>query len=257
MFAALCGLSALSMSAFTTPVQGETTSPIKLVFATELAPLSFEEAGAAKGILLDIAREVFAERLGQAVETTLYPWERDQKMVRSGEADGFITVATTERGTYANCGRIPVLRANLHPIVRPDNPRRTDIETAQSLADLHRFDIVSYFGNGWAKQNLAGFNVYYAQDFQSSLYGLAQGRGDLALGTTTSGAHYMREPELAGKLVMLPLVVDTFEYVLCLRKTSPHAAKLSEFERVLEVMRIDGGYVPIMQRYGMAADTVY
>lgn len=240
------------------PAVAETgTPPVRLVFAVELAPLSFEEAGQVRGILVDIAREVFAVRLGQPVDAALYPWERAQQMVRAGEADGFITVATKERAAYANCGRIPVLRAGLHPIVRKDNPRRAGIEAAKSLADLRSFNIVSYFGNGWAKQNLAGFDVYYATDFQSSLRGLAQGRGDLALGTTTSGSYYLQEPALAAKLVMLPLVVDTFEYVLCLGKKSPHAAKLSEFERVLDVMRSDGGYAPILQKYGMGGNTLY
>jgi polar amino acid transport system substrate-binding protein len=257
IFAAVFALAFMPVGSVPGPARAETSRPIRLVFATELAPLSFEEAGIAKGILIDIAREVFRVRLGHAVDAALYPWERAQQMVRSGEADGFITIATKERAAYTNCGRIPVLRAVLHPIVRPDSPRRSEVEAAQSLADLHRFSIVSYFGNGWAKQNLVGFDVFYAPDFLSSLRGLAQGRGDLALGTTTSGAHYMSQPELAGKLVMLPLVVDTFEYVLCLGKNSPHAAKLSEFERVLEVMRIDGGYAPILQRYGMAPEMAF
>ena len=200
---------------------------------------------------------MFAARLGQPVDAELYPWERAQQMVRTGEADGFITVATKERAIYANCGRIPVLRAGLHPIVRRDDPRRHDFEAARNLADLRQFSFVSYMGNGWAKQNLAGFDVYYATDFQSSLRGLAQGRGDLALGTTTSGSYYLQEPALAEKLVMLPLLVDTFEYVLCLGKKSPHAAKLSEFERVLEVLRTDGGYTPILQKYGMNVDALY
>lgn len=250
--------AALLLLALPRPVAAETGSaPVRLVFAAELVPLSFEEAGKISGILVDIAREVFAVRLGQPVDAALYPWERAQQMVRAGEADGFITVATKERALYANCGRIPVLRAGLHPIVRRDDPRRAAIEAAQSLNDLRRFSFISYMGNGWAKQNLAGFDVYYATDFQSSLRGLAQGRGDLALGTTTSGSYYLREPELAEKLVMLPLVVDTFEYVLCLGKKSPHVAKLSEFERVLDVMRTDGGYTPILQKYGMSADALY
>jgi polar amino acid transport system substrate-binding protein len=250
-------LAFLSVALLPGLARGETSMPIRLVFAIELAPLSFEEGSKTRGILIDIAHEVFSVRLGHRVEAALYPWERAQKMVRAGEADGFITIATKERTAYANCGRIPVLRAGLHPIVRPDSPRRSEVEAAQSLADLKRFSIVSYFGNGWAKQNLADFDVFYAPDFRSSLHGLAQGRGDLAFGTTTSGSHYLQQKELAGKLVMLPLVVDTFEYVLCLGKKSPHAAKLQEFERVLEVMRIDGGYAPIMQDYGMAAGTAY
>lgn len=250
---------AVSVAAFAFPASAQSPkhAPIRLVFADELAPLSFREGEEVKGILVDVAREVFQTRLGLDVKTATYPWQRAQQMVREGKADGFITIATTERAAYANCGRIPVLRSDLRPIVRPDNPRLDKIKAAQKLADLRPFEIVSYAGNGWAKQNLEGFNVFYAADFQSSLRGVAQGRGDLSLGTITSGAYYMQEPDLQGKLEMLPLVVDTFQYVLCLGKESLHVGKLAEFERVLEVMRMDGGYPPILQRYGMAPETLY
>lgn len=237
--------------------QSPKRAPVRLVFAEELAPLSFQDGDQVKGILVDVAREVFGTRLGEDVRAATYPWQRAQQMVREGEADGFITIATKERTAYADCGRIPVLRSDLHPIVRPDNPRLGKIKAAENLSGLHPFEIVSYAGNGWAKQNLDGFNVFYAADFQSSLRGVAQGRGDLALGTTTSGAYYMEQPDLKGKLVMLPMVVDSFRYVLCLGKKSPHAVKLQEFERVLEVLRGDGGYAPILQRYGMAPEMLY
>ena len=236
-------------------VQADT--PIRLVFASELAPLSFEEAGKVRGILVDLASEVFVTRLGGKLDAALYPWERAQHMVEVGEADGFITIATSARAAYANCGRIPVLRAPLHPLVRRDHPRRSDIAAAGSLADLRAFAIVSYLGNGWAKQNLAKFDVYYAADYQASLNGLAQGRGDVGFATTTTGGYFLREFALGNKLEMLPLVVDTFDYVLCLGKKSPHAARLAEFERVLEVLRSDGGYSPIMERYGLQADALY
>lgn len=232
-------------------------APVRLVFATELPPLSFEEAGRVGGILIDVAREVFTKRLGQPVDAALYPWERAQQMVRSGKADGFITIATAERAVFTDCGHIPVLRAPLHPIVRRDHPRRAEIEAARTLADLRRFNVISYFGNGWAKQNLAGFDVFYAADFQGSLRGLAQGRGDLGLVTTIAGPYHLRELDLEDKLIILPMVVDTFEYVLCLRKDSPHVAQLPEFERVLDVMRTDGGYAQILEHYGVKADAFY
>jgi polar amino acid transport system substrate-binding protein len=231
--------------------------PLRLVFAAELAPLSFEKSGKITGILVEVAREIFVKRLGERMIASLYPWERAQQMVRSGAADGFITIATAERATYANCGRIPVLRVPLRPLVRQNHPRLKEIEAATSLADLRPFDFVSYLGNGWAKENLADFNVYYAADYGAALRGLAQGRGDLALVTTTTGAYYMRESHLMDKLVMLPLVADTFEYVLCLGKNSPHVARLAEFDRVLEVMRADGGYRPILQQYGLDPDSLY
>ncbi|WP_374656417.1 substrate-binding periplasmic protein [Dongia sp.] len=230
--------------------------PVRLVFAADLVPLSFEDEGEVRGIFVDVAREVFA-RLGQPVDTALYPWERAQQMVRQGEADGFITIATKARAEYASCGRIPVLRAPLHPLVRADHPRRQEIEAATDLADFKSFEIVSYLGNGWAKQNLAEHNVFFAADFQASLRGLAKGRGDLAFVTTTAGAYYLREYSLQDKLVVLPMVADLFEYVLCLGKQSPHAGLLPEFDRVLEVMRAEGAYAPILGRYGMERVTFY
>lgn len=232
--------------------------PMRLVFAAELTPLSFAgDDGKAHGILVDVARTVFADRLGMPVDVALYPWERAQHMVQEGAADGFITIATKARAVYANCGRIPVLRAPLHPLVRIDHPRHKEMAAARNLAELKPFNIVSYMGNGWAKQNLDGFDVYYASDFQASLRGLALGRGDLALVTTTSGAFYLREFKLQKQLEMLPLTVDMFNYVLCLGKKSPHAALLPEFDRVLEVMRADGGYLPILEKYGMEPDALY
>jgi polar amino acid transport system substrate-binding protein len=231
--------------------------PVRLVFAAELVPLSFEENGAVSGIFIDVAREVIEHRLGRQLDLQIYPWERAQQMVRHGDADGFITIATKARREYANCGRIPVLRAPLHPLVGIGNSRRAEIEAAKNLADLKPFQIVSYLGNGWAKQNLEGYNVFYAADFQASLRGLALGRGDLAFATTTAGAYYLREYDLGDRLVMLPLVVDMFEYVLCLGKNSPQATILPEFDRVLDVMRSEGAYKPILERYGMKANAFY
>lgn len=237
--------------------EADTKKPVRLVFADELVPLSLEKDGVASGIFVDVAREVFERRLSQPVTLQIYPWERAQQMVRHGEADGFITIATKARREYADCGRIPVLRAPLHPLVRSDHPRRAEIAAATSLKGLKPFEIVSYFGNGWARQNLVGFKVIYAADFQSSLRGLLLGRGDLALTTTTAGAYYLREYDLDDRLVMLPLVVDMYEYVLCLAKKSPQAALLPEFDRVLDVMRAEGAYKPILQRYGMETDALY
>jgi polar amino acid transport system substrate-binding protein len=246
VLAFLTGLGAL-------PVGGPAAAkePLRLVFATELEPLSFMRDGRPRGLFLDIAHEIVAHRLGLPMTAALFPWERAQQMVRQGEADGFITIATRARAEYANCGRVPVLRAPLHPLVRADHPRRQEMAQARSLEALKPFAVVSYLGNGWAKQNLAGHDVYYAADFLAALKGLAMGRGDLGFVTTTAGAYALREHELDGKLAMLPLVVDMFEYVLCLGKQSPHAGLLPEFERVAEVMRAEGAYGPILRKYGI------
>lgn len=236
---------------------GVADEPIRLVFAEGAAPLAFEEAGKIRGIEVDVAREVFTTRLGHAIEAQLFPWERAQQMVRSGEADGFISVMTPERDAYATCGLVPVLRTPMRAMMRRNHPQRADVEGLHALADLHRFSLVSYMGNGWAREKLAGFDVLDAVDFPASLRGLAQGRGDIALANALSGYYYLHQLNLKGKLVILPQDFDTADYVLCMGDRSPHAAKLGEFERVLEVLRADGGYAHILKAYGLEPDASY
>ncbi|WP_374385060.1 substrate-binding periplasmic protein [Dongia sp.] len=248
-FFRLAFLCLIASFAGATPVPAK--EPVRIAFAIDLTPLSFEEGGAARGIFVDLAREAFEKRLQVPLSVNLYPWARAQQMVREGTADGFITVATKARQEYANCGRIPVLRVPLHPLVRADDPKMERMNAAASLADLKPFKIISYLGNGWAKENLADFNVHYAADFGASINGLAAGRGDLAFATTVAGGYYLREHNLAGQLTMLPLVVDDYSYVLCLGKNSPMVGLLSEFDRVIEVMRAEGAYHAILRRYGL------
>ena len=60
-----------------------------------------------------------------------------------------------------------------------------------------------------------------------------------------------------GPLAILPLVIEDFDYVLCLAKKSPQVGLLQEFERVIEVMRAEGAYRPILERYGFAGLAIY
>jgi len=247
----------LAIAAFLVAPPAAAEEPIRLVFAEGAAPLAFEEAGKVRGIEIDVAREVFTARLGHPITASLYPWERAQQMVRRGEADGFISVATPERLSYAACGDEPVLRTPMRVMMRRNHPQRADVEAAKSLNDLRRFDLVSYLGNGWAHDKLAGFHVFDADDFPSSLRGLAQGRADIALVNALSGFYYLEKLKLKGKLLMLPQDFDTADYVLCMGDHSSHAAKLGEFERVLGVLRADGGYARILKTYGLEADASY
>lgn len=242
---------------FVGPAFAET--PVRLVFAESIAPLSFAQNGETRGILVDLATDIFQRELGLPVEVGTYPWERAQQMVRRGEADGFITISTAERREYADCGTLPVLRAALHPLLRRDHTALATIAAADNLEDLRPYSFVSYFGNGWAKENLekAGFDVFFANDFVSHLKGLALGRGDIALVTPTSGGYYLQELGLADDLMMLPLVLDTFEYVLCLGKQSPHRNRLGDFESALGSKRNDGGYVAVLEQYGLHPSTPY
>lgn len=252
----LAGMLSLSVPFLSVPARAE--PPLRLVYATDITPLSFIEKDEVHGILVDVADQSFAE-IGIAVEHAVYPWERAQAMVRAGEADGFITVATPERQEYTTCGQLPLLNAAVHPVVRRDNPNLGRIEAAQSLADLKPYAVVSYAGSSWARSHLmsAGFDVYLAADYESHLSGFARGRGDIVFITPTVGAYYMKKLGLEDELVMLPLVVDTFEFVLCLGKKSPYRDRLPDFEEALGRKRTSPDYAAILETYGLSPTTPY
>lgn len=251
------GLLALLGAHAARPAQADT--PVRLVFAEFLTPLSFAEDGRPRGILIDVASGIIAGELGRKVEVALYPWERAQQLVRRGEADGFITISTPARREYANCGSVPVVEASLHPLVRKDDPKRAEITKVDHLGGLRPFSIITYLGNGWAREHLekAGFDVFFAPDYVAHLKGLAHGRGDLALVTGLSGAYYLKSLNLGEQLVMLPPVIDTFRYVLCLGKQSPHVGLLPAFEAALGRKRTDGSYAAVLESYGFSPTTPY
>jgi polar amino acid transport system substrate-binding protein len=65
--------------------------PISLV-TLDFPPYSFEENGAAKGIAVDIVKEVFARMGFSDVSISLYPWGRGYEMAKLGQVDGIFTI---------------------------------------------------------------------------------------------------------------------------------------------------------------------
>ncbi|WP_320499253.1 substrate-binding periplasmic protein [Dongia rigui] len=229
----------------------EADPPLRIVFADNLAPLSFEEDGRPSGLFVDLVREAIGKRLGKPVETLTFPWARAQQMVMHGEADGFVSVATKARLDFTACGSVPALHVPLQSIIRKDDPRRPIFEAARSLEALKSYKVISYRGNGWAKQYLAGFDVFYASDFDSSLRGLARGRGDLSVITMASRNYFLHLPEFAQNLTTLPVAVGDLHYYLCIADTSPYQPLLPVFDRAVKSLRSDGTYRKILAKYGL------
>lgn len=82
--------------------------PIKIVFMEDYEPVSFLSPvdGKAIGIAPDIIREAFSDK-GISLELVGYPWVRAQEMVKRGDADAMVTIATPERLTYTTSSELP------------------------------------------------------------------------------------------------------------------------------------------------------
>ena len=130
------------------PAAAQTPAAIRLVFYDDYAPFSFVENGRLQGIYVDLVREVFEEEMGVATTLEAYPWARAQAMVKAGEADGFLTLMTPERLTYATPIEPPVLTHKLALFTGYANPYLNQVLAAATIEDLAKLHLVSYVGNG-------------------------------------------------------------------------------------------------------------
>ena len=70
---------------------------IKIVYANQWHPYSVGDGVNVQWILPDLIERLLSEKLDYTVRHMGVPWNRAQSMVRSGEADGFVTAVTAER----------------------------------------------------------------------------------------------------------------------------------------------------------------
>lgn len=77
--------------------QAVAVSSLNMVYFDDFAPYSWrDEEGKMRGLMVDVMDRVGLE-LGVQVHHEGYPWLRAQKLVRAGQADGFVTVPTRAR----------------------------------------------------------------------------------------------------------------------------------------------------------------
>lgn len=101
------------------------------------------------GVYAEAMVELFGA-LGRKVEYQAYPWARGQAMVKSGEADGFITNPTTDRRAYALFAAAPLVEVDLGVLIyRRDSPYAQTVMQATKLEDLRNLPTADYIGNAW------------------------------------------------------------------------------------------------------------
>ncbi len=129
-----------------------------------------------RGLMVDVMDRVGLE-LGVQVHHEGYPWLRAQKLVRAGQADGFVTVPTRERRAYTRVVEAPVAFSPLTLFTQTGHPALARLNQARALSDLKAFTILDYIGNGWGKENLVGFKVHLTSNVDNVFKLLAAGRG--------------------------------------------------------------------------------
>ena len=244
LFLRRCCWHLLHLIALCTPLWAQATD-ITITYA-DYKPYSFEAAGQAQGLEIELLNEALGKRMGLTLIHKILPWERAQQMVQVGAADAFIATLTPERAKYAAASREPLTFWELSLYFRKGDRRFNNIKT---LADLAPFKIGSLQGNGWVKKNLSGMNIEYVNKMPLLPKMLQLGRIDVIPDNRLVMQDLLSANEAAAQIEERPLDFTRNSMHLQVAKTSALHARLTEFDSVLLEMKKDGSWQRIHDRY--------
>jgi len=187
--------------------------------------------------------------MGIPVSHKGYPWARAQKMVRNGKADAFITIPTPERKEYTEVSNEPVITTKVTLFTNIYHDRMEELKNIKVISDLNPFSLVDYIGNGWAHENLAGFNVDWSPHMDNVLYKLAQNRGTLFVQVSQVANYTIKKLGLENKIVEIPTVLDSATFNLCIGHNSAFNNIIAKFDEIMNDMRKDGKLQEIQDKY--------
>lgn len=196
----------------------------RMVYFGDFAPFSqIDASGRVRGLFVDAVQSLLHDRLGMEAEHRAFPWARAQAMVRSGEADGFITVPTPERLSYVLASARPLFEFPMCIVAAGDSPRLSELRRVRTLEGLRPFRLAHYLGSGWADSNLRplGLDIQWTSDLAGAMRLVANGRVDAMVDNAVSLRHRMQDPEFRDRLVDLPASLATQPYHVCIGRNSP------------------------------------
>jgi polar amino acid transport system substrate-binding protein len=233
---------------FSPPIFAQDT--MKLVYYNDFAPFSWEDGeNQMHGILIDIIDVAIQKQMGIHVSHKGYQWARAQKKVRNGEADAFITVPTPARREYTKINTEPFIVGQVTIFTSKDNAKMEELKKITKLSDLKDFELLDYLGNGWAKKNFPDFNVEWYAKIDDVLLKLAEEQGDVFVHSSQVANYMINKLGLKEQLVEIPIVLESIDFNICIRKDSPYINIITELDEIIRKTRADGSLQEIYDRY--------
>lgn len=222
------------------PVSAKSPPPLRLAASGSSSSDETEQLPCNK-VYLRLAQEAL-RRADIEYECHALPWRRAQLMVRSGELDAMITLATAERAEYSVAVQETLYQLPLRAFTSASHPRLVELARLRRLSELRGWQVISYFGDGWAQSRLprAGVSVAWSRDLATVLNQLVALRGDLTISAEVEAMPLIQALGLSDQLVVLPHVFDTLDFKFLMSKQSPHLDKLPAIAAAIRSMRDDG-----------------
>ena len=210
--------------------------------------------GKPAGIFYEIMTKAF-HRLDIPLKVEVYPWVRAQKVVADGKADGMVTILTDARKPFF-LGSDSILLVSEHIFVNRNNPRIKEIMSIRSLKEIRPFKVVEVIGAGWTKENLKGFNITWVPNMDSAFNMLIKGRVDIFMANSFIGIYFIKKKikeenpfsEDYKSIITNPYPLKTIAFRLLVRKDSPFAKILEDFNKIIHQMQMDGTIQHILEK---------
>lgn len=225
--------------------------PLRLAAASSSSSDETEQLPCNK-VYLQLAQEAL-RRARVDFTCEALPWRRAQMMVRLGEQDAMVTLATPERAEYSVAIEDTLYYLPLHAFTSATHPQREALARLRRVSELKSWQVLSYLGDGWTQSHLepAGVSVAWSRDLATVLNQLAVQRGDLTIAAEVEAMPVINALGLADQLVLLPNVFDTLEFKFLMSRQSRHLDKLPAIAAAIRSMREDG----TIERLSRQADT--
>ncbi|RED49636.1 substrate-binding periplasmic protein [Aestuariispira insulae] len=249
---AALGIFILTAS-FMSPARAEDQRDYFIMTYGQAEPLIYEQDGQAKGIYVELMKELIVKELGREIRFRQRPWKRAQHEVEIGAADLLITLPTERRREYALISDQPVFPLYFAIYTYADHPRLIEINKINSVQDIAKLDLlaVTNLGNGWHKANVQdkGVRTYVAPSDRNIAGVLALKRADIMIDITVTMNHVISKQGLTDKLTLTDVRFGPTHMYLMLGKKSPFTHLMPEIEAALVRMRQDGRMERIVEQY--------
>lgn len=236
------GQEALSSNSASGPV---------IVYANDWKLMSQGDNGAVEGLLPSLMHEIVVRRMDHPLRRKGVPWGRAQVMVRSGQADGFVTAPTGERLEYAVRARNDVYALQFRAFTLQDSVAGEQFAKDTALVADTAVRFCDVLGNGWAQRFYAQYHLSYLQTptVENCLRMIAGGRADAFIHSTAVTLERLRSLGLEQRFQMHDKVYPGAVFTLLLSKKSPYRGDfLRRFDETLDRMKADGSYEAAIRR---------
>jgi polar amino acid transport system substrate-binding protein len=225
--------------------------PLAIVYANKWAPLSVGDGESVSGILPTLLNTIIAKEIGQPVRHLGVPWKRAQSMMRSGQADAFITTPTATRLKFTERSKNPIYSLAFRAFVHKENTTITQRQGDTNHAVLRTLKVCDVLGNGWVETFYVPNNIpfQFVPIIDNCLKMVARGTMDVVIHPTAVTLKAVVRLKLANEVIMLPKTYPSPQFAFMISKKSPFYGKfLTVFDDTVTAMKKDGTFNQLITR---------